>query len=98
MLHHSVCQTGTPSQGGPACGHSNENPDLTARLFHLTVYFACLDADCGEHGHWVRLDQLDEVPAIRRAGVLTLCLPISEAMPVSLSDPFYAAFVRAVAL
>ena len=98
MPHHSVCQTGTPNQGGPACGHPNENPDLTARLFHLTVYFACLDADGGEHGHWVRLDQLDEVPAIRRAGVLTLCLPISEAMPVSLSEPFYAAFVRAVAL
>ena len=88
MPHHSLCQTGTPSRGWPACGHSNENPDLTARLFHLTVYFACLDADGGEHGHWVRLDQLDEVPAIRRAGVLTLCLPISEAMPVSLSEPF----------
>jgi hypothetical protein len=58
----------------------------------------CPDADGGDHGHWVRLDQLDEVPAIRRAGVLTRCLPISEAMPVSLSEPFYAAFVRAVAL
>jgi hypothetical protein len=77
MPHHSLCQTGAPSRGWPACRHSNENPDLTARLFHLTVYFACLDADGGEHGHWARLDQLDE-PAIRRAGVLTLCLPISE--------------------
>ncbi|MCC3243811.1 hypothetical protein LG047_00475 [Methylocystis sp. WRRC1] len=33
-----------------------------ARLFHLTVYFACLDPEGGPHGYWVRLDQLDFVP------------------------------------
>src|SRR5258705_13370977 len=86
MPHHSVSQTGTPSQGGPACGHSNENPDLTARLFHLTVYFACLDADGGEHRHLARLDQLDGPPN-RRAGVLTLCLPLSQRSKTTTRSP-----------
>jgi hypothetical protein len=69
-----------------------------ARLFHLTVYFACLDPEGGQDGFWVRLDQMDEVPAVRRHKTLTLTLPISEALPVSLAEPFYAAFVRAVAI
>lgn len=69
-----------------------------ARLFHLTVYFACLDPEGGQDGFWVRLDQLDEVPAIRRHKTLTLTLPTSQALAVSLAEPFYAAFVRAVAL
>lgn len=69
-----------------------------ARLFHLTVYFACLDPEGGDAGYWVRLDQLDAVPAVRRRGGLTLALPLTEAMPVTLQEPFYAAFVRAVAL
>lgn len=69
-----------------------------ARLFHLTVYFACLDPEGGQDGFWVRLDQLDELPAIRRNKTLTLTLPTSQALVVSLAEPFYAAFVRAVAL
>jgi hypothetical protein len=37
-----------------------------ARLFHLTVYFACLNTEGGDKpGYWVRLDQLDEVQAVR---------------------------------
>jgi hypothetical protein len=38
------------------------------------------------------------VPAVRRGKVLTLCMPIERALPVSMDEPFYAAFVRAVAL
>jgi hypothetical protein len=70
-----------------------------ARLFHCTVYFACLSPEGGEHpGYWIRLDQLDDVPAVRRGKVLTLCMPIERALPVSMNEPFYSAFVRAVAL
>lgn len=69
-----------------------------ARLFHLTVYFACLDPEGGPLGYWVRLDKLDDTPAVRRAGALTLCIPVTRAVPVSLTEPFYSAFVRAVAL
>ena len=69
-----------------------------ARLFHLTTFFACLDPDGGPHGYWVRLDQLDEVPAVRRNGSLTLALPCAWALPVSLDETFYDAFVRAVTL
>jgi hypothetical protein len=70
-----------------------------ARLFHCTVYFACLNPEGGERpGYWVRLDQLDEVPAVRRGKHLTLCIPVADALPVSMHEPFYTAFVRAVAL
>lgn len=69
-----------------------------ARSFHLTLYFACLDPSGGPQGYWVRLDQLDSVPAVRRNGVLTLALPCDQAQAVSLDEPFYSAFVRAVAL
>jgi hypothetical protein len=68
------------------------------RLFHLTVYFACLDPEGGPQGYWVRLDQLDEVPAVRRAGGLVLVIPMDKTLPVSLSEPFYEVFVRAVML
>jgi len=69
-----------------------------ARLFHLTVYFACLDPAGGSEGCWVRLDQLDSVPAVRRNGTMTLCVPLHDTIPVSLQEDFYRAFVRAVAL
>jgi Holliday junction resolvase len=69
-----------------------------ARLFHLTVYFACLDAEGSQDGFWVRLDQLDKVAVTRRRFGPVLALPISHALPVSLAEPFYAAFVRSVAL
>lgn len=69
-----------------------------ARLFHLTVYFACLDPQGGPDGFWVRLDQLDAIPAVRRAGKLTLALPLHRALPVALDEGFYSAFVRAVEL
>lgn len=68
-----------------------------ARLFHLTVYFACLNTE-GAGGFWVRLDQLDDVPAIMRAGCYTLSIPTGRTLPVSPSEPFYGVFVRAVAL
>lgn len=67
-----------------------------ARLFHLTVYFACLDPDGGPQGYWVRLDQLDEVPARRRGGAFTVALPVDEALPARLDDGFYTVLVRAV--
>jgi antitoxin ParD1/3/4 len=41
----------------------------------------------------VRLDQLDELRAGRRNKTLTLTMPVSQALPVSLAEPFYA-FVR----
>lgn len=69
-----------------------------ARLFHLTVYFACLDPEGGPQGYWVRLDQLNSVPVTLHSGKCTLQLPPSDALPVSLREPFYTAFVRAVAL
>lgn len=69
-----------------------------AQLFHLTVYFACLDPEGGPAAYWVRLDQLDSVSAVRRNGSFTLALPIGEAQSVSLERPFYAAFVEAVAV
>ena len=71
---------------------------MFAKLFHLTVYFACMDPSEGSASYWVRLDQLDDVPAVKRRGALTLALPISRALPVSLAQPFYEAFVDAVAL
>jgi Holliday junction resolvase len=69
-----------------------------ARLFHLTVYFACIDPQGGLDGYWVRLDQLDAAPAVRRAGKLTLALPCDRALPVAMDEGFYSAFVRAVEL
>ena len=69
-----------------------------SRLFHVTVHFACLDPEGGPDGYWVRLDQIDAVPAVRRGGVYTLACPLDRAMPVSLEVDFYAAFVEAVAL
>ena len=69
-----------------------------ARLFHLTVYFACLDPEGSQDGHWVRLDQLDGLPVTLRRFGPVFALPVREAQPVSLDEPFYAAFVRAVAL
>lgn len=68
-----------------------------ARLFHLTVYFACLNSE-GAGGFWVRLDQLDDVPALMRAGRYTLSIPTCRTLPVRPSEPFYDVFVRAVAL
>ncbi len=49
-------------------------------------------------GYWVRLDQLDFVPVVARNGKPTLALPCERALPVSLDEPFYEAFVAAVAL
>lgn len=69
-----------------------------ARLFHLTVYFACLNTDEAGGSLWVRLDQLDEVPAQRRGNIFTLSIPTSSTLAVGASEPFYDAFVRAVAL
>lgn len=69
-----------------------------AQLFHLTVYFACLDPEGGPAAYWVRLGQLDGVPAVRRNGSLTLALPLNEAQAVSMERPFYAAFIEAVSI
>lgn len=69
-----------------------------ARLFHLTVYFACLDPEGGPLAYWVRLDQLDAEPARRLAGKLALVLPLERAQPVDMRADFYSAFLQAVAL
>ncbi|WFU66681.1 hypothetical protein [Bradyrhizobium brasilense] len=68
------------------------------RLFHLTVYLACLDPEGSKRCYWVRLDQLDDVPAARISGKLTLHIPLDQAMPASLLESFYSVFVRAVTL
>lgn len=69
-----------------------------SRLFHVTVYFACLDPEGGSEGYWVRLNQLDAASAVRRGGVYTLACPLDQALLVSLEENFYSAFVEAVAL
>ena len=69
-----------------------------ARLFHLTVYFACLDPAGGTDSYWVRLDQLDTLLAERRGGALTVSMPLAAALFVSMRRSFHAAFVEAVAL
>lgn len=69
-----------------------------ARLFHLTVYFACLDPEGGPFAYWVRLDQLDGVAARRLARKLVLALPLDQAHPVDMRADFYSAFVAAVTL
>lgn len=69
-----------------------------SRLFHVTVYFACLDPEGSQDGFWVALGQLDTAPAIRRNGALTLACPLDRAQPVCLDEDFYSAFVRSIAL
>ena len=69
-----------------------------SRLFHVTVYFACLDPEGGPDAYWVCLDQLDAVPAVRRGKSFTLACPTDRTLSISLDEDFYAAFVRAVAL
>lgn len=69
-----------------------------ARLFHLTVYFACLDPEGGPSAYWVRLDQLDGVAARRLARKLVLALPLDQAHLVDMRADFYSAFVAAVTL
>lgn len=69
-----------------------------ARLFHLSVFFACLDPEGGPYSYWVRLDQLDNKPAERRGSALTLSIGLDEALPVSLRESFHTAFVEAVKL
>lgn len=68
-----------------------------ARMFHLTVYFACLDPQHCERSYWVRLDQLDDVPAFQRNGSLTLSLALSESHPIALTTPFQTGFLAAIA-
>jgi hypothetical protein len=69
-----------------------------AHMFHLSVFFACLDTANGPASYWVNVDQLDNVPAIRRGDRLTLCLPIADAQPVALNVSFYDAFVQSLRL
>jgi len=69
-----------------------------AWLFHLTVYFACLDPEGGPLAYWVRLDQLDTLPAQRRGRTLVLALPLDRAHLVDMRADFYSAFLGAVAL
>lgn len=69
-----------------------------ARLFHLTVYFACLDPEGGSMAWWVRLDQLDPVPARRIGRKLVLSLPLAQAQPVDMRADFYRALVAALTL
>lgn len=65
-----------------------------ARLFYLTVYFACLDPEGGPKGYWVCLDQLDEVPAIKRHRDDDIHASCGPGAAISYTEPFYAVFVR----
>ena len=67
-----------------------------SQRFHVTAFFACLDPEGSPDGFWVRLDQLDAAPAVRRGKALTLACPLDRAMRVSLTEDFYTVFFRAV--
>lgn len=71
---------------------------LFARVFHMTVYFACLDPDGGHLSYWVRLDQLDFIRPVELNGYPALPMSLDRALPVSLDRSFHEAFVDAVAL
>ena len=68
------------------------------RLFHLTVYFACLDPEGGSGSFRLRLDQLDFRYLVERSGTQTAPVPAADALLVPMPQSFYTAFVDAVAL
>ena len=67
-----------------------------ARLFNMTVFFACLDPEGGDKGFWVRLDQLDFAKVTLRAGKPTVCCLADKAMPVSMGWNFLDALSDAM--
>lgn len=69
-----------------------------SKLFRLTLFFACLDPEGSDQSYWVRLDQLDTTAAHARNGKLVLSFPLSDAIPVSMSQSFLNAFFDSVAL
>ncbi|MEP9356888.1 hypothetical protein ABLE93_25490 [Xanthobacter sp. KR7-65] len=69
-----------------------------ARMFRVTIYFACLDPEGGHQAYWVRLDQLDGIPLQHMAKKPVLILPLSQAQPVDMRASFYDAFWDAVFL
>lgn len=69
-----------------------------ARLFHYTVYFACLDPDGSAASYWIRLDQFDNLMPVRRDSSLILKIPADAVQAVSMREPFQAAFAAAVAV
>ncbi len=69
-----------------------------ARFFHMTVYFACLDPDGSPESYWIRLDQFDNLAAVRRGSSLTLAIPADAALSVSMRKSFHEAFLDAVTL
>lgn len=69
-----------------------------ARLFHCTVYFACLDPDGGAQSFWIRLDQFDNLMPVRRGSSLTVAIPAEAAQSVTMRKPFQVALQDAITL
>lgn len=69
-----------------------------ARLFHYTVYFACLDPDGSAESYWIRLDQFDNLMPVRRGSSLTLAIPADAVQLVSMQRPFQDALQDATRL
>ncbi|MBB3938060.1 hypothetical protein [Aureimonas phyllosphaerae] len=69
-----------------------------ARLFHLTVIFACLPPYGGDRAYWVRLADLLALPVEKRGLTPVVALPLAQAVPVDLTQPFHAALVQLIAL
>lgn len=69
-----------------------------ARMFHYTVYFACLDPDGSAESYWIRLDQFDNLMPVRRGSSLTLAIPADAVQLVSMRKPFQHALQDAVNL
>lgn len=69
-----------------------------ARLFHITVYFACLDPEGSQASYWIRLDQFDNLMPVRQGSALVLKIPADAVLPVSMREPFQAAFQAATRL
>ena len=69
-----------------------------ARLFHYTVYFACLDPEGSAESYWIRLDQFDNLMPVRRGSSLTLSIPAGAVQLVSLCQPFQDALAAATRL
>lgn len=69
-----------------------------ARLFHYTVYFACLDPAGSAASYWIRLDQFDNLMPEHQGNSLTVRIPADAVQSVSMREPFQAALSDAVKL
>lgn len=69
-----------------------------ARMYSITVFFACLDAQGSQESYWVRLDQFDSMMPVQRNGSMTFAIPANEAQHVSMRQPFQDALSEALRL